>query len=264
MTKYKHSLGQNFITDDALFARLAGLSPAGENDTVLEIGTGEGGLTKALAAKCGQVITVEIDDALIPILRVTLEKYRNVRLIHGDIMRLNIGEITGGSPFHVAANIPYYLTGDLLEMLLTGPYPVRSVSVMLQKEAAQKLVALPGEDAYCPLSLYAQYHWKPEIALEVPACMFTPPPKVDSAFAVLEKREAPLYPVSDEKRLRRIIRAAFAMRRKTLVNNLMNTFRTDRTRTEAWLENSGIPLKARGEELSMEEYAALTENMPEI
>ena len=255
---HKRSLGQNFLTDDGLFEQLVSLSGVGPGDGVLEIGAGAGGMTKALAARCRQVVSIEVDDTLLPILRVALEKYPNVHLIHGDVMRLNLPEITAPlGDFHVVANIPYYLTTDLMTMLFSSSMPIRSISVMVQKEAAERLTAKPGQDGYGMLAVRAQYLYAPEIVLDVPACMFTPPPKVDSAFVVMPRRERPPVDVTDEGLFFKVAASAFAMRRKTMANNLIASFRVQRERAEAWLSACGLSPNARGETLSLQDFACL-------
>ncbi len=254
----KRSLGQNFLTDDQLFDRLVELSGVGENDAVLEIGAGAGGMTRALSQRCRQVVSVEVDGTLIPILRVALEKCRNVRLVHGDVLRLNLPQITADlGPFHVVANIPYYLTTELMTLLLTSSMPIRSISVMVQKEAAQRMVAKEGMEGYGMLSVRCRYFYDPQIVLDVPACLFTPPPKVDSAFVVMPRRDRPPVEAKDEQLFFKVAAAAFAMRRKTMENNLIASFRTDRETAAGWLNACGIPQGARGETLSLRDFANL-------
>lgn len=258
----KRSLGQNFLTDDHLFEQLVDLSGVGPEDAVLEIGAGAGGMTRALAARCRQVVSTEVDGTLLPILRVALEKHRNVQLVHGDVMRLNLPEITGPlGPFHVVANIPYYLTTDLMTLLLTSSMPIQSISVMVQKEAARRLTAGPGEEGYGMLAVRSRYFYDAHIALDVPACLFTPPPKVDSAFVVMKRRKTPPVEVRDEALFFRVAAAAFAMRRKTMENNLIASFRADREKARAWQDACGIPSGVRGENLSLRDFAALADRI---
>ncbi len=258
----KRSLGQNFLTDDALFERLVDLSGVGPEDAVLEIGAGAGGMTKALAARCRQVTAIEVDGALLPILRVALEQFKNVRLVHGDVLRLNLSEITKPmGPFHIVANIPYYLTTDLMTLLLSSDLPIRSISVMVQREAALRMTAREGEEGYGMLAVRCRYFYDPQIVLDVPACLFTPPPKVDSAFVVMPRRERPPVSTVSEEAFFRVAAAAFAMRRKTMENNLIASFRVSRERAGAWLRACGIPETARGETLSLTDYAALADEI---
>ena len=256
---HKHSLGQNFLTDEGLFSQLVALSGVGKDDCVLEIGAGAGGLTKALSAACREVKAIEVDGALLPILRVALEKCQNVELIHGDVMRLNLPEITRAwDSFHVVANIPYYLTTDLMTLLLKSAMPIASISVMVQKEAAERITAQPGEEGYGMLAVRSQYFYDPRIALQVPAALFTPPPKVDSAFVVMPRRLHPAVDVQSEEMFFRVAAAAFAMRRKTMANNLIASFRVQRSQAEAWLADCRLPVTVRGETLSLSDFAALS------
>lgn len=260
----KRSLGQNFITDDALFAQLVDLSGVGQEDAVLEIGAGAGGMTRALSARCRRVVAIEVDGTLIPILRVALEKCKNVQLVHGDVLRLNLPELTEPlGDYHIVANIPYYLTTDLMNLLLSSAMPIRSISLMVQKEAAQRMVARPGEEGYGMLAVKAQYYFDPAIVLDVPACLFTPPPKVDSAFVVMPRREKPAVQVQDEALFFKVASAAFAMRRKTMENNLIASFRVSREQAQAWLSACGIAPGSRGEALSMDDFAALANRIAE-
>ena len=255
----KRSLGQNFLTDDTLFEHLVDLSGVGKDDAVLEIGAGAGGMTKALSARCRQVIAIEVDETLLPILRVALEKCKNVHLVHGDVLRLNLPELTTPlGPFHIVANIPYYLTTELMTLLLSGDMPIQSISLMVQKEAAQRMVAKPGEEGYGMLAVRAQFFYDPQIMLDVPACMFTPPPKVDSAFVVMPRRECPPVEVQDENLFFHVAAAAFAMRRKTMENNVIASFRVSREEAKEWLSQCGIPDGARGETLSLQDFALLS------
>ena len=255
---HKRSLGQNFLTDDALFEQLVSISGVSKDDKVLEIGAGAGGMTKALSKACRHVISIEVDATLLPILRVTLENCKNVELVHGDVLRLNLPELTKKlGDFHIVANIPYYLTTELMNLLLTSGMPIASINLMVQKEAAERMVAKPGEEGYGMLAVRAQYSYMPEIAMDVPACLFTPPPKVDSAFVIMPRREKPCVDVVDEALFFRVAAAAFAMRRKTMENNLIASFRISRDEAKAWLENCGISSGARGETLSLRDFADL-------
>lgn len=262
---HKKSLGQNFLTDETLFEQLVSLSGVGKEDAVLEIGAGAGGMTKVLSRACKRVIAIEVDGTLIPILQVALEKCKNVHLVHGDVLRLNLPQLTAPmGPFHIVANIPYYLTTDLMNLLLLSGMPIESISVMVQAEAAQRMVAKPGEEGYGMLAVRTQYTYAPEIALDVPACMFTPPPKVDSAFVVMKRRDRKKVQADNEELFFRIAAAAFAMRRKTMLNNLIAAFRISRQIAGEWMEKCGIDPAARGETLSMQQFADLANTFPEI
>ncbi len=262
---HKHSLGQNFITDDALFAQLVELSGVGEEDHVLEIGAGAGGMTKVLAKRCRKVISIEVDGTLLPILKVALHHCENVELVHGDVMRVNLKEITKEfGKFHIVANIPYYLTTDLMQMLLCSGMPIESINVMVQAEAAQRMVAKPGEEGWGMLAVRTQYAYKPQIVLDVPSCMFTPPPKVDSAFVTMQKREKPAVDVKDEQMFFKVAKAAFAMRRKTMANNLIASFRINREDAEKWLSMCGLEKNVRGETMSLLDFANLADHYSDV
>ena len=255
---HKHSLGQNFITDDALFEQLVTLSGVQKDDRVLEIGAGAGGMTKVLSKHCEKVISVEVDGTLLPLLRVALHHCSNVELVHGDIMRLNLKEITAPlGNFHIVANIPYYLTTDLMNMLLSSGLPIESINVMVQAEAAQRMVAKPGEEGWGMLAVKTQYSFTPQIVLDVPSCMFTPPPKVDSAFVTMQRRAKPSVDVTDEAMFFKIAKAAFAMRRKTIANNLIASFRISREQAEKWLQACELENNVRGETMSLVDFANL-------
>ena len=261
---HKRSLGQNFLTDESTLDRLIALSGVRKEDGVLEIGAGAGDLTKRLARSAGRVVAVEIDQTLLPILRVALAPYPNVTLVEGDVMRLNLPEITAGlGAFRVVANIPYYLTTDLLTLLMRSAMPIKGISVMVQREAADRITAAPGSKQYGMLAVRAQYLYEPTIALDVPRALFTPPPHVDSAFVVMPKRSAAPFYVEDEALFFRVAASAFAMRRKTMLNNLMTAFRLPRETAATWLTNAGFAETVRGETLSGAQFALLAIACPD-
>ena len=263
---HKHSLGQNFIEDEALLEHLAAMSLVDAGDSVLEIGPGLGGLTRPLAARAKEVVSLEIDHTLIPILRVTLEKSPNAQVVEGDVMKTDLGALVRerfgeGCSLRVAANLPYYITTDVLTKLLRQLPQAKSIAVMIQKEVGDKLLSGPGEDGYGPLTILCRYHFDIRKALDVPAACFTPAPKVDSAFMVMERRLTPLCPVTDEALLWRLVRAAFAMRRKTLLNNLMGGMGMTREAAQDCLLRAGLGERARAEELSVEAFCTLCESI---
>lgn len=263
---HKHSLGQNFIEDEELLEQLAGLSLVGEGDCVLEIGPGLGALTKPLARRAGKIISLEIDHTLIPILNVTLEHFDNAKVIEGDVMKTNLTELVRehfGSEvsLRVAANLPYYITTDVLTKLLRELPQAKSIAVMIQKEVGDKLLSGPGQDGYGPLAILCQYYCEVRRALDVPAACFTPPPKVDSSFMVLERRESPEYPVLSETDFHKLIKGAFAMRRKTLVNNLIACFPIDRNEAAQAIKASGLAPQVRAEDLSIEHLCVLCNHL---
>ena len=264
----KHSLGQNFIEDEALLEQLCELAMVGREDCVLEIGAGFGALTKPLSRRAKRVVSVEIDRALIPILHVTLEGCPNAQVVCADAMRTDLAALVRESfgedaPLRVAANLPYYITTDLLTKLIRELPQAKSIAVMVQREVGDKLLSSPGEDGYGPLALLCGYCYDVRRALDVPAECFTPPPKVDSSFMVLERRAQGAFPVRDEALLQRLIRGAFAMRRKTLANNLAACFAMERAQALSCMEAAQLGAQARAEELSLAQFCALCDRIAE-
>lgn len=253
----KQALGQHFLSDTSLLDELVAASGLGPGDRVFEIGPGLGALTEALLRAGCRVLAMEVDPQLIPILRVTLHGYEGVELIEGDVMAPGLEEkLNALGPFHIAANLPYYITTPIMNRLLSLKLPLLSINVMVQKEAAERLVAGPSTPAYGPLALLAAYRTEPKVVRIIGADKFTPPPKCDSAFVTMRIREKP--PVeTEEGRLFRLIEAGFRMRRKTLLNNLMPAYALSREAAEAALRQAGLPAGVRGEALSLEEYARL-------
>ena len=259
--RYKQSLGQNFLYDEELLAELTAAAEVSPDEDVLEIGPGCGSLTKHLCDAAHRVLAVELDERLIPLLNAFLAEKKNLTVIHGDIMALNLEEITAdlAKPFAVVANIPYYITTPLIRLLLESGLKVSRLALMVQQEVADKILAEPGDDAWGPLSVLCRFLCEPRLAVRVPAERFTPPPKVDSAFVLLPLREKPAVEVRSREMFFRVASAAFAMRRKTMLNNLCATFRAERTRALGWLEQAGLDEKIRGEKLTLEEIAAIAD-----
>ena len=263
---HKHSLGQNFIEDETLLEQLADLSLVTREDCVLEIGPGFGALTKPLARRAKQVVSLEIDPTLFPILNVALEHFDNARVVQGDVMKTDLHALAEASfgedcSLRVAANLPYYITTDVLTKLLVTLPEAKSIAVMIQKEVGDKLLSQPGDEGYGPLAILCQYFCVVRRALDVPAACFTPPPKVDSSFMVLERRTEKPYAVADEALLMRLIRGAFAMRRKTLINNLIACFPLDRQQAAAAMEAAGLDAQCRAEALSIGQLCSLCEQI---
>ena len=258
--RYKHGLGQNFIYDEALLEELVRLSGVGPEDDVLEIGPGSGSMTKYLCQAAHHVLSLELDERLLPMIRAFLAPYPNFELHQGDAMTVNLPQLTAGlrQPFSVVANIPYYITTPLMNLLLGSGLPLKRLALMVQKEVADKILASPGQEAYGPLAVRCQYYCEPALAMEVPAACFTPVPKVDSAFVLMPLRDRPLVDVADEKTFFRVAGAAFAMRRKTMVNNLCSAFRLEREAACEALEACGLDPRVRGERLSLDEFARLS------
>ena len=259
--RYKQGLGQNFIYDESLLAKLVELSGAEKEDDVLEIGPGSGSMTKYLCKAAHHVLSVELDERLIPLITAFMADMDNFTLVQGDAMQLNLPEVTAHlrQPLSVVANIPYYITTPLINMLLGGGLSLKRMALMVQKEVADKILAAPGEDAWCPLSVRCQYYADPYLAMDVPAACFTPAPKVDSAFVVLPMRDKPAVDVKDEADFFRMVGAAFALRRKTMANNLCATFHLERAQAVALMQTAGLDERVRGEKLTIEELARLSD-----
>lgn len=256
--EYKHDLGQHFLYDEALLEKLVLSTGVTENDGVLEIGPGTGMLTKFIARHARKVVAVETDESLIPFLRLKEQEHPNLQVIHGDIRKQNLAEICAplGENFFVIANIPYSITTAIFDLLWQSGLPIRRISVMIQKEVADKLMAAPSTEPYGLTSVRCQYYSVPELEEVVPAELFTPPPKVDSAFIHLHMRREPILPVQDENLLFRMMRAGFNLRRKTLTNALKGTVEGEMLK--AAMEECGLRLTARAEELDVESWIRLS------
>ena len=254
----KQALGQHFISDTALLDDLVSLSGIRQEDHVFEIGPGLGSLTVALAGKAKTVIAMEVDPRLIPILHVTLHGLESVKVVEGDIMTADLKRLLSPiGPFKIVANLPYYITTPLLNLLLNADLPILSISVMVQKEAAERLVATPSTSSYGPLAVLAQYKAEPQIVRMIDAAQFNPTPKCDSAFVVMPFREHPPVQVQ-ENIFFKLVNAAFAMRRKTLLNNLMPAFNLSRQTAAGLIQAAELNPNIRGEALSITEFARLS------
>lgn len=249
-------LGQNFlisrhVVDDII--KTAELLPG---EPVLEIGPGIGTLTQGLAQSKADVTAVELDRRLLEVLDTTLADYKNVRIIHGDILKVNIPEIMNHKPFKVVANLPYYITTPIIMSLLEMRLPIERLVVMVQKEVAERMVAQPGTKAYGALSAAVQYYTEPAIAFDVLPKSFLPAPEVTSSVVCCKLRKEPPVKVDEEAILFRVIKAAFAQRRKTF-SNTMKTTGLSKEQIEAVLQESGIDGNRRGETFTLEEFAAI-------
>ena len=258
-----HSLGQNFLFDEGLLNALLDRAGVTGEDRVLEIGPGPGVMTAQLARRCEKVVSLEIDEKLRPVLETVLEGVQNVRVIYCDAMKADIGRISrenlGEGPFRVVANLPYYITTDVLLRLATGGYPIRDISVMVQKEAAQRILSRPGEKQWCSAAAVLAYFGQAQVLEEVPRDRFEPAPHVDSAFLRIEMyEEKPVQAQRDDMMLK-TIHAAFLMRRKKLSNNLKAAFSLSGEQALAVLQQAGLSPDIRGEVLTMEELARLSD-----
>ena len=259
--------GQNFLIDKSVLNRIIDAAEISREDCVLEIGPGLGTMTRYLAERAGEVVAVEIDKNLIPILEETLSDYDNVTLINADILKVDINEIVkeknAGRPVKVVANLPYYITTPIIMGLFESHVPLKSITVMVQKEVADRMQVGPGTKDYGALSLAVQYYAKPEIVANVPPNCFIPRPNVGSAVIRLTRHQEPPVKVEDEARLFSIIRAAFNQRRKTLINALSNASELGVSKEQATdaLERLGLSLTIRGEALTLEQFACLAREL---
>ena len=261
--RFTHSLGQNFILDDGLVERIAGAADVGPGDRVLEIGAGAGVLTRALSENGAKVLALEIDRTLEPVLREVLGG-SGAQVEFADALKCDIQALTGqafsGESFDVVANLPYYITADVFLLLVKSRLPIRRMTVMVQKEAAERIMASPGQKNWCALAATVQRFGKPSVLMRVPPEAFTPRPHVESALLrvdMLPERQSP----EDEALFLKVVAAAFAMRRKTLVNNLMSAFFMPREGAEALVASLGFDPKVRGEALTIPELARLSEGI---
>ena len=251
-------LGQNFLIDAGIVQGIVDAAQIEPGDRVLEIGPGIGTLTQGLAEAGADVTAVELDKKLPAVLAETLKGYDNVRIVPGDILKVNIPEIMGDAPFKVAANLPYYITTPILMALLERHLPITHMVTMVQKEVALRMVARPGGKDYGALSVAVQYYTEPEIVLDVPPRSFIPAPEVDSVVIACKVRETPAVTVQSEKMFFRVVKAAFGQRRKTLANALKGGGLPKEQVRDA-MEQAGIDPTRRGETLSLVEFAKLAD-----
>ena len=251
-------LGQNFLIDARIVQGIVEAAEIEPGDRVLEIGPGIGTLTQGLAEAGADVTAVELDKKLPTVLKETLKAYDNVRIVPGDILKVNIPEIMGEAPFKVAANLPYYITTPILMTLLERRLPITHMVTMVQKEVAERMTATPGSRIYGALSVAVQYYTEPEIVLDVPPRSFIPAPEVMSVVVSCRVRKEPAVAVQDEKLFFRVVKAAFGQRRKTLMNALKGGGFSKEAVRDA-LEQSGIDPTRRGETLTLEEFGRLAD-----
>lgn len=269
LEKYGFSMqkrfGQNFLIDSQVLNRIIEAAQVNKDDFIIEIGPGIGTLTQYLCEAAGHVTAVEVDRKLIPILEDTLQTYDNVDIINNDILKVDIPalakERNGGRPVKIVANLPYYITTPIIMSLFESHVPFASITVMVQKEVADRIRSGPGSKEYGALSLAVQYYAKPETAAEVPPSAFMPQPRVGSTVLNLKAHEHPSVSVHDEQLMFAVIRGSFNQRRKTLANGLNNFAGLDYTKEEIAKAISDLGKKptVRGEELSLEEFARLSD-----
>ncbi|TYS54503.1 16S rRNA (adenine(1518)-N(6)/adenine(1519)-N(6))-dimethyltransferase RsmA [Sutcliffiella horikoshii] len=266
---FKKSLGQNFLIDTNILRNIVEYGEVSEKTAAIEIGPGIGALTEQIAKRAGKVFAFEIDQRLLPILEETLSPYDNVTVIHKDILKADVTELIGEElkayeEVRVIANLPYYVTTPIILKLLQEGLPLKSITVMLQKEVAERMAAKPGTKEYGSLSIAVQYFTQAETVMIVPKTVFVPQPNVDSAVIRLVVREEPPVRVKDEDFFFEVVRASFGQRRKTILNNLQSNLPDGKAKKqgiEAALATTSIDPKRRGETLSIEEFGALSDEL---
>ena len=264
---FQKRYGQNFLTDTHVIDKIVDAAGLTEDDYVIEIGPGIGSMTQYLCERAGRVTAVEIDRDLIPILNETLKDYDNIEIINDDILKLDlnrlVNEKNGGKPAKIVANLPYYITTPIIMSLLENHVPVSSITVMVQKEVADRMQAGPGSKDYGALSLAVNYYSSPHIVANVPPNCFIPRPKVGSAVICLSVYSEPQVKVEDEELMFKLIRAAFNQRRKTLTNSISNADSLDFTKQEtaSALAEMGLAENIRGEALTLEQFALLSDRL---
>lgn len=261
---FSKALGQNFLINPTVCPRMADFAVTDDNMGVLEIGPGVGVLTNELCARAKKVVAVELDKRLIPVLSETLGEYDNLKVINADVMELDLNELIAeefpGMQVAVCANLPYYITSPILMKLLEDRLPVETITVMVQKEAALRLCAEEGTRDSSAITAAVRYYAEPELLFHVSAGSFMPAPKVDSAVIRLTLRE-PEYKPMDEKLMFRIIKAAFAQRRKTVLNAIASGMSLDKSELSGILEEAGVAPTARAEKLTLRDYARIADVM---
>lgn len=269
---FQKKYGQNFLIDANILEKIIRLSEITKDDCVIEIGPGIGTMTQYLAESAGKVIAIEIDRHLIPILEETLKEYKNVTIMNEDVLKVDIKKIVeeknNGNPIKVVANLPYYITTPIVMGLFESGVPLQDITIMVQKEVAERMQVGPGSKDYGALSLAVQYYARPEVLLQVPGTCFMPRPAVGSAVIRLKRYEKPPVTAQDEKKMFAVIRAAFGQRRKTLSNALAggltyadskgNPVQVNRQQVCAALEKMGIKPDIRGEALTLAQFAELS------
>lgn len=264
---FSKSLGQNFLIDENVLNKIVDSGNLDENQCVLEIGPGAGTLTRRLAQTGAKCVAVEIDKALIPILNESMAEFENFKLINNDILKVDIEALCrdefGGSPFHVIANLPYYITTPIVMKLLEEKLPVKSMTLMVQKEVADRMCASCGTKEYGALSVAVGYYSKPSVICKAEPHCFIPQPKVASSVVHLEVGETPSVKVEDEKKMFAIVKSAFGQRRKTLVNALTKSpyINIGKDAVTEALKEMELSESIRGEKLSIEQFAELSDRL---
>lgn len=262
---FSKALGQNFIINPSVCPKMAEMCGADENTGVIEVGTGVGVLTAELAKRAKKVVAIELDTRLLPVLEETLSDFDNVEIVNADIMKVNLHELIKekfeGMKVVVCANLPYYITSPVITMLLENNLPIDAVTVMIQKEAADRFCTPVGSRESGAITVCTNYYSVPKQLFNVSRGSFMPAPNVDSTVIRLDIRKEPAVKVSDEKKFFKIVKAAFAQRRKTLVNSVSSSLSLSKAQIISALEKSGLDANVRAEKLTMEELASLCENL---
>lgn len=262
---FSKSLGQNFLINPSVCPRMAELSGAGRGVGVIEIGPGIGVLTNELCKLADKVVAIELDKRLLPVLDETLGEYDNLKVVNADVLETDLHKLIeeefSGMEVVVCANLPYYITSPVIMKLLEDKLPISAITVMVQKEAAQRICAEVGSRQSGAVTVSVNYYAKPEMLFSVSAGSFMPAPKVDSAVIRLNVLGEPPVKVNDEKKLFSVIKAAFSQRRKVISNSLSSGLSLDKSKTAEVLEKSGVPLNARAEKLSLQNFADIANNL---
>lgn len=258
--EFKKAYGQNFLTSEKVLSEICESVRGSEG--ILEIGPGFGTLTNALAAHFDKVVAIEIDKNLPEVLDYTLKDHSNVKIISGDCMKMDLNRLIAeefeDKKVSLAANLPYYITTPIITTVLESKLPLENMVVMVQKEVAERLCAVPGGKEYGAISVLCSYYTQAQIVAKVPAGCFVPAPKVDSAVVLMKIRKEPPVELIDEKMFFRVVKAAFSQRRKTLLNCLASGFGGDKVKLSGYLEEVGINPARRGETLSIDEFGAIS------
>jgi len=261
--RFSKTLGQNFIIDDSVCPKIAELSGAAKDVCALEIGPGFGVLTAELAKRCGKVLAIDIDKRLFPVLSETLAGCDNVEVICGDVMKTDLNamirERSGGLRVIVCANLPYYITSPVIMRILESKLPVKSVTVMVQKEAAARICAPIPSRQMGAVTVAVRWHSEPKLLFEVPPESFMPSPDVTSAVIRLDVRSTPPVNVADEAMFFKVVKAAFSQRRKTLLNCIASGFALEKARAAELLSKAGVPASVRAEQLTLRDFAAVAD-----
>ena len=262
---FSKALGQNFLINPTVCPRMAENCGADENTGVIEIGAGIGVLTAELAKRAKKVVSIELDTRLLPVLEETLSDFDNIEVVNADVMKTDIHALIEekfqGMDVVVCANLPYYITSPIITMLLEEKLPIKAITVMIQKEAADRLSTPVGSRDSGAITVCTNYYAEVKHLFNVSRGSFMPPPNVDSTVIKLEIRPEPAVKVSDEKKFFRMVKAAFAQRRKTAVNSIASGMGLSKNQVAEALQNSGLDVNVRAEKLTMEELAELSENL---